>query len=265
MLGLVVFYTQSGPNRLLDLINMIELESVSVAYRHTAEKIRSIKEYVIRQLKNKLEYQYLYALNNVSLSIKQGEIWGLIGHNGAGKSTLLKIVSRVLKPTAGRVRLKGRVFPLLELGAGFDPELTGRENVFLNSAILGFKKADVKKRFDRIVAFAGLESFIDTPVRNYSTGMVSRLGFAVATDVQPEVLIIDEVLSVGDENFQQQSKARINQFFANGTTVLLVSHDIEIIRKICQRVVWLSNGQIQAIGKPAEIIQLYHQYKKNEK
>jgi len=236
---------------------MISLENVTVSYQHAVEHVASFKEYIIRKLKNKMKYEYFHALNNVSLDVSEGEVLGLIGRNGAGKSTLLKVIAKVLKPTQGKLRLHGRVFPLLELGAGFDPELTGRENVYLNSAILGFKKADINKRFDRIVEFAGLEEFIDAPVRNYSTGMVSRLGFSIATDVQPEILIIDEVLSVGDSEFQKKSESRIQTFCHSGTTILLVSHDLDSVKKICHRVALLEHGQIKAVGNTDVILDQY--------
>jgi ABC-2 type transport system ATP-binding protein len=236
---------------------MIELDHVSVNYTLASERIHSFKEYVLSKLKRKMQYECFHALKNISLEIKAGEVFGLIGDNGAGKSTLLKVIARVLRPTAGRVRLHGRVFPLLELGAGFDMELTGRENIYLNSAILGFKKSDVKSRFDRMVAFAGLEEFIDTPVRNYSTGMISRLGFAIATDVQAEVLIIDEVLSVGDADFQKRSGERIQKFCKNGATVLLVSHELETIGKMCTRAAWIHHGEIKRIGIASEVIMKY--------
>jgi len=237
--------------------NMIELENVSVSYASPTERIHSFKEYMIKKFKQKIKYEHFHALKNVSLEIKTGEVFGLIGPNGAGKSTLLKVIARVLKPTKGRVRLWGRVFPLLELGAGFDMELTGRENIYLNSAILGFKKADVRSRFDRIVSFAELEEFIDVPVRNYSTGMISRLGFAIATDVQPEVLIVDEVLSVGDANFQKRSSQRMQKFCRGGTTVLFVSHDLKAISKMCQRAAWLDHGAFQKIGTASEVVNAY--------
>lgn len=236
---------------------MIELDNVSVSYAHATERIHSFKEYMIKKFKRKIKYEHFHALKNVSLEIKTGEVFGLIGPNGAGKSTLLKVVARVLKPTAGRVRLWGKVFPLLELGAGFDMELTGRENIYLNSAILGFKKADVRSRFDRIVSFAGLEEFIDVPVRNYSTGMISRLGFSIATDVQPEVLIVDEVLSVGDADFQKRSAERMQKFCQGGTTVLFVSHDLEAIGKMCKRAAWLDHGEIKAVGDSKMVIKNY--------
>ena len=243
---------------------MIELNNVSVNYRIANERVHSIKEYIIKLLQRKISYHQFHALSHINLEIKQGEIFGLIGHNGAGKSTLLKVIARVLRPTKGRVRLGGRVSPLLELGGGFNLELTGRENIYLNSAILGFTKKNIQSRFDRIVAFAELDEFIDTPVRNYSTGMISRLGFAIATDVQPEILIIDEVLSVGDSDFQQKSSQRIKQFCDSGTTILLVSHELDAVEKMCHRVAWLDHGQIKGIGPAKKIIADYknQDYKK---
>jgi ABC-2 type transport system ATP-binding protein len=236
---------------------MIQLENVSVSYKIPNMRVNSIKEYVINLLQRKMSYHQFHALNNVSLHVNPSEVLGLIGHNGAGKSTLLKVIARVLRPTKGRVILRGRISPLLELGAGFDPELTGRENIFLNSAILGFSKKDIHTRFDRIVAFAGLEEFIDSPVRNYSTGMSSRLGFSVATDVQPEILIVDEALSVGDADFQKRCADRISGFRKQGTTILLVSHDLEAIQSMCDRVGWLHHGELKGLGKPEDVIPLY--------
>ena len=242
---------------------MIQLDEVSVCYELPHERIRSIKEYVIRRLQRKLRYQKFHALKEVSFSVDAGEVMGIIGHNGAGKSTLLKVIARVLRPTKGRVRLWGPVYPLLELGAGFDPELTGRENVFLNGAILGFSKSDMAARFDRIVAFAGLEEFIDSPVRNYSTGMVSRLGFAIATDVQPQVLIVDEVLSVGDNDFQKRSGERIKNFCQQGTTILLVTHSMPEIKRLCHRVLWLDHGAVKMLDTTDKVLAAYG-YKEEE-
>ncbi len=236
---------------------MIQLDNVSVHYKVANLKVKSIKEYVINLLQRKMSYHQFHALNNVSLEIKPGEVFGVIGHNGAGKSTLLKVIARILRPTKGRVILRGKISPLLELGGGFDPELTGRENIYLNSAILGFSKKDIKSRFDRIVAFAELQEFIDTPVRNYSTGMISRLGFSVATDVQPEILIVDEVLSVGDSNFQKRCSDRIAQFRKHGTTILLVSHDLEAVKTMCDRVGWMERGELKTVGNTNDIITQY--------
>lgn len=244
---------------------MIQLENVTVNYKVANLKIKSIKEYIVHVIQRKMAYHDFHALNNINLDVHAGEVLGIIGHNGAGKSTLLKVIARVLRPTKGKVILRGHISPLLELGAGFDPELTGRENIFLNSAILGFSKKSIKSRFNRIVQFAELEEFIDTPVRNYSTGMISRLGFSVATDIQPEVLIIDEVLSVGDSDFQKRCSDRINQFRENGTTILLVSHDLEAVQKICNRVGWLEHGELRALGKPEKIIAEYKQKALHEK
>lgn len=236
---------------------MIQLDNVSVCYRLPKERIHSFKEYAIRRLQGKVNFHKFWALKNINLSINAGEVFGVIGHNGAGKSTLLKVMARVLRPTEGRIRLYGRISPLLELGAGFNMELTGRENIFINGTILGYKRSDIAARFDRIVEFAGLEEFIDTPIRNYSTGMISRLGFAIATDVQPEVLIVDEVLSVGDAEFQKRSSERIKNFRQQGSTILLVSHDLEAVKSICQHVVWLEHGQVQMLGMTNDVISSY--------
>jgi ABC-2 type transport system ATP-binding protein len=236
---------------------VISVEGVSVRYRLPKERIPSLKEYVIRRLRRQVSYQDFWALNGVSLEVRRGEVFGIIGPNGAGKSTLLKVVARVLKPTTGRVRVRGRVAPLLELGAGFDSELTGRENVFLNAAILGFSRRQTHERFDDIVDFAGVREFIDMPLRTYSSGMVVRLGFAVATDVQPEVLIIDEVLAVGDAEFQKKSAARIAQFRASGATMLMVSHSLAAVRDMCARAAWLEHGRLRAIGPADEVVRQY--------
>jgi ABC-2 type transport system ATP-binding protein len=235
----------------------IQLEDVSIRYRLPHERIPSIKEYAIRWIRQKMSYDDFWALDHIDLKVYQGEVLGIIGSNGAGKSTLLKVIARVLPPTKGRVRIKGRVAPLLELGAGFDFELTGRENVFLNGTILGFTRQDIAARLNRIVDFAGLQHFINAPLRTYSTGMIARLGFSVATDVQPEILIVDEVLSVGDAEFQEKCADRIKAFRQSGTTILLVSHGLDSVQTICERVAWLSQGKLKAIGSPQEVISLY--------
>jgi ABC-2 type transport system ATP-binding protein len=235
----------------------IQLENISVCYRVPTERISSFKEYLIRRLKRQIGYKQFWALKKIDLEVYPGQVLGVIGPNGAGKSTLLKVVSRVLRPTGGRVRVRGRLAPLLELGAGFDFELSGRENIFLYGAILGFTHRDIRERLERIVAFAGLAEFIDLPLRTYSTGMVSRLGFAVATDVRPDILIVDEVLSVGDAEFQKRSQARIKQFKQAGSTILLVSHNLMTMKAICEQTVWLDHGHIQAMGRTTEIIEQY--------
>jgi ABC-2 type transport system ATP-binding protein/lipopolysaccharide transport system ATP-binding protein len=236
---------------------MVSLTGVSVRYRLQQERISSLKHYAIRWLKRKLTFHDFWALQNVSLHVVRGEVFGIIGANGSGKSTLLKVVARVLRPTTGRVQVWGRVAPLLELGGGFDPELTGRENVFLNGAILGYRRAHIAQRFDAIVEFAGLREFIDAPLRTYSSGMVARLGFAVATDVTPEVLIIDEVLSVGDADFQRRSMDRIAGIRNSGATVLIVSHNLEEIRRLCTRAAWLERGRLVASGPAAQVVARY--------
>jgi ABC-type polysaccharide/polyol phosphate transport system ATPase subunit len=233
---------------------IIELNNVSIVYNKPSERIKSIKEYAIRRLQRKVTYDKFWALKDMSFEVYEGDVLGVIGRNGAGKSTLLKVIARVLKPTTGRIQIRGRVSPLLELGAGFDKELTGRENIYLNGAILGYKKPDITKRFERIVSFAGLEEFVDVPIRNYSSGMVARLGFSIATDVQPEILILDEVLSVGDAEFQNKSSERIKRYRENGTTVLLVTHSFDAIKAICNRAIWLKHGQLYGQGPVDEVV-----------
>jgi ABC-type polysaccharide/polyol phosphate transport system ATPase subunit len=236
---------------------VVRLEDVSVCYRLPSERVRSIKDYTIRRVKGQLAFNDFWALRGVSLEVRRGETLGIVGPNGAGKSTLLKLVAAVLRPTAGRVWVKGRVAPLLELGAGFDHELTGRENVFLNGTILGFSQKDIASRFDRIVDFAGVREFIDLPLRTYSTGMVARLGFAIATDVRPEILIVDELLSVGDEEFQRKSAARLAELRLGGDAILLVSHSLDSLRRHCHRVAWLDHGRLLQVGPTHEVVEAY--------
>jgi ABC-type polysaccharide/polyol phosphate transport system ATPase subunit len=241
------------------LMETIHLENVGVCYRVSSERVSSFKEYVIRRAQGKINYREFWALREVNLSIYKGEVLGLIGHNGAGKSTMLKLIARVLRPTEGRVVVRGRVAPLLEYGAGFHADLSGRENIFLNGAILGFTQQEMEEKFDRIVEFAELREFIDMPMRNYSSGMWARLGFAVATDVQPDVLIIDEVLSVGDEAFQRKCAVRMQEFRDNGATILFVSHNMSSIEMMCHRVAWIDHGQVKAVGDVQEMIDIYRQ------
>lgn len=238
---------------------VIRLEDVSVSYRVPSERIGTFKEYVIRRLQGQVRHQDFLALDRVSINVRQGEVLGIIGNNGAGKSTLLKLVARILKPTGGRVWVKGRVAPLLEFGAGFHPELTGRENIYLNGALLGFTRRQMEGKFERIVDFAEIWDFIEAPLRTYSSGMIARLGFAIATDVEPDILIVDEVLSVGDEAFQQKSSERMQSFQERGTSILLVSHNMVVIQKMCCRVALINHGRLQTIGPPAETIQAYRE------
>lgn len=244
----------------LNLSNgVLSLESVSVRYRVPQERIGTFKEYMIRRLQRKVKLNTFWALKDVSFKVKKGEVFGLIGQNGAGKSTLLKLVARVLRPTEGRVIVYGRVAPLLEVGAGFHPELTGRENVYLNGALLGYTREEMDEKFEPIVDFAELWDFIDAPLRTYSTGMWARLGFSVATATNPDILIVDEVLSVGDEAFQRKSSARIQSFRDQGVTILVVSHNMELIEAMCDRTAWLDHGQLQIIGDTKEAIHAYRQ------
>ena len=235
----------------------IRLENVSVGYVVPSERIGTFKEYVIRWLQRKVKTQTFWALKDVNLEVEQGEVLGIIGQNGAGKSTLLKLIARVIRPNIGRVWVRGRVAPLLELGAGFHPELTGRENIYLNGAMLGFTRKQLDAKAESIIAFSELGDFIDAPMRTYSTGMWARLGFAVATDTQPEILIVDEILSVGDEAFQQKCTNRIRQFQIQGTTILIVTHSMGMIESMCDRAILLSHGQMKAQGEVNQVIEAY--------
>lgn len=236
---------------------MIKANHISVSYRMSHDKIRSIKEYLVALVKRKLSYEEFRALNDVSFEIKKGEVVGIVGNNGAGKSTLLKVISGILRPTNGSVDLAGNVVPMLELGSGFDFDLTGRENVFLNGAILGYSEAYLKSKYDEIVEFSELGEFIDIPVRNYSSGMVMRLAFSIASMVSPDILIVDEILAVGDAAFQEKSYARMMELMSHGTTVLLVSHNLDQIRGLCDRVIWLDHGNVVQIGDTQPICDAY--------
>ena len=236
---------------------VIRVSEVSMRFRMNSDRILSLKEFVTTALRGKLRYGEFTALENVSFSVRKGETLGLIGRNGAGKSTLLKIISGILKPTAGSVECLGNIVPMLELGSGFDMDLTGRENIFLNGAILGYSEGFLKAKYDEIVDFSELGGFIDTPIRNYSSGMLARLAFSVATEVQPEILIVDEILSVGDAAFQEKSKKRMLELMGGGTTVLFVSHSLEQVRELCNKVVWLENGQVKMYGRADEVCDAY--------
>jgi ABC-type polysaccharide/polyol phosphate transport system ATPase subunit len=235
----------------------IRLQAVSVRYQAPQERLGTFKEYAIRRLQRRVVYSDFFALDAIDLEVLEGEIFGIIGRNGAGKSTLLKVVSRVLVPTAGRVYVRGRVSPLLDLGAGFHPELTGRENVMLNGTLLGRSSRDLEARMDDIIEFAELGAFIEAPLRTYSSGMVARLGFAVATAWQPEILLVDEVLAVGDEAFKRKCQARMQSFRLAGTTTLMVTHDMGAIEILCTRAAWLERGRIAALGPAAQVISDY--------
>lgn len=236
---------------------MIDVNNVTMRFCMNSDRIMSLKEFVTTALRGKLDYKEFTALNNVSFDVKRGETLGLIGRNGAGKSTLLKIISGILKPTEGSVKCHGNVAPMLELGSGFDIDLTGRENIFLNGAILGYSEEFLKAKYDEIVAFSELEKFIDSPIRNYSSGMLARLAFSVASMVEPEIFIVDEILSVGDAAFQAKSRARMLELMGGGTTVLFVSHSLEQVREMCDRVLWLEYGEVKMIGNAEEVCKAY--------
>jgi ABC-type polysaccharide/polyol phosphate transport system ATPase subunit len=236
---------------------VIRLEAVSVRFRVPHERIISFKEYAIRLLKRSIDYQEVQALRDINLEINRGEVLGIIGRNGAGKSTLLKVIAQVLRPSHGRVWVRGRVAPLLELGAGFHWELTGRENVFLNGTLLGFRRAEMSRMFKEIVDFAELGDFINAPLRTYSSGMIVRLGFAVATVAQPDIFLVDEVLAVGDEYFQRKCLERMEQFRQCGVTILLVTHSPQLLRSMCNRAAWLDHGTISGLGEVDDMLQRY--------
>lgn len=236
---------------------IIEINNVSMEYTLSKDKISSLKEFIVKLLKRELKFEKFVALNDISFDVYKGEVVGLIGHNGAGKSTLLKIISGILKPTNGNVSTYGSIVPMLELGSGFDMDMTGRENIYLNGAILGYSKKDLDSKFNDIVEFSELKDFLDVPLRNYSSGMIARLAFSVATIVNPEILIVDEILSVGDFEFQKKSFNKMNEMLTGGATVLLVNHDVEVVKKMCNRVVWIEHGKIKMIGNPNEVCECY--------
>ncbi len=237
---------------------VVSLTDVSVRYQMANERINSLKEQVIRRLSGRrVEYNEFWALRDVNLEVRQGEAIGLVGRNGAGKSTMLKVIARVQKPSSGRVIVRGNISPLIELGAGFHPELTGRENIYINGAMLGFSRRQMQRKFDDIVEFSGLAEFIDSPLRTYSSGMTARLGFAVAADADPDILIIDEALSVGDEAFQKKCVERMNGFRDSGVTVFYVTHSMDSIGKLCPRSIWLDAGCVRAIGPTNRIVAAY--------
>lgn len=236
---------------------IIEVNDVSMRFRMANDRITSIKEFAIAKVTGKLKYNEFEALKHVRFDVQRGEVVGLIGHNGAGKSTMLKVISGILKPTEGSVTVRGNIAPMLELGSGFDFDMTGRENIFLNGAILGYSKEFLESKYQDIVDFSEIGQFMDMPLRNYSSGMIARLAFSIATVVVPEVLIVDEVLSVGDADFQEKSRRRMMELMSGGTTVLFVSHSLQQIRQMCTRVVWLEHGEVQKIGNTAEVCDEY--------
>jgi len=237
----------------------IQVIDISVRFEMPAERIPSFKEYVLRRLTGRLEHRQLWALREVSFEARAGEVLGIVGRNGAGKSTLLKVISRVLHPNHGRLIVRGSVAPLLELGAGFHFDLTGRENVYLNAALLGQPIRDVEEHFEDVVEFSEMREFIDLPIRNYSSGMLTRLGFSVATMFRPDILLIDEVLAVGDASFQEKCLQRIYEFRSLGTTIILVSHQTTEVEQHCDQALWIEHGEVAAFGGTQEVVARYRQ------
>lgn len=236
---------------------VIRTENLGIKYNLSEQKIDDIKDYIIKAIKGKLNYNEFWALKNVSFTVEAGDHVGILGLNGAGKSTLLKALAGVIKPSEGKVMTKGKIVPLLELGAGFDRQYTGAENIYLYGAVLGYSRKFINSKFDEIVAFSELEDFINVPVKNYSSGMKSRLGFAIATAIQADILILDEVLAVGDAKFRKKCEAKIKEMFSNGTTVLFVSHNLSQVKKLCDKALLLEHGRVAAYGETERIARIY--------
>ena len=236
---------------------VVDIDHLTIRFNLASEKINDLKEYFVKLIKRELMFQEFMALKDINFEVKRGEAWGLIGTNGSGKSTLLKLICGILKPYRGTVEVRGSIAPLIELGAGFDGELTATENIYLNGAVLGYSKEFMDAHYDEIVEFAELKDFMNMPIKNYSSGMAARLGFAIATIVKPDILICDEVLSVGDYAFQKKCEKRMNEMRAGGTTLLYVSHSIESVQQICDHALWLQKGIVKGIGKVDEIAKQY--------
>lgn len=240
--------------------NVIEVENVSMDFYRRDVKVDNLKEFFVRLIRGKLERKKERILENISFELKKGESIGLIGHNGAGKSTLLKIISNIIEPTEGTVRTHGTIAPLLNLGAGFDHEATGKENVYLNGAILGYSKKELEKKYQEIVEFSELENHMHIPLKNYSSGMVARLGFAIAIDVEPQILLVDEILSVGDENFRRKCADKIDELRQKGVSFVIVSHNMDQIKKLCQKALWIENSHVMGYGDVHEVCANYQAY-----
>ena len=238
---------------------IIDVRDLTIRFNKASEKVDNLKEYIIKLLKHELMFQEFIALDHVSFQVKRGEAWGIIGTNGSGKSTLLKAISQILKPYRGSITIKGTVAPLIELGAGFDTNMTARENIFLNGCVLGHTEKYMKEHFNEIVEFAELENFLDSPLKNYSSGMTARLGFAIATMVKPEILIVDEILAVGDYHFRKKCEKRMSDLLNNGTTLLYVSHSVEEVKRLCDKALWLSYGKVKMQGPVKEVCARYVQ------
>lgn len=238
---------------------IVDLQNVTVRFNKASEKIDNLKEYFVKLVRHELMFQEFLALQDITLQIKPGEAWGFVGTNGAGKSTLLKVISKILKPYKGTVEVNGTIASLIELGAGIDPKLTARENIFLNGTILGYSKEFIESKFDDIVEFSELEDFLDSPVKNFSSGMKTRLSFSIATVMEPDILIVDEILAVGDALFRKKCMDRMNKMLSHGTTLLLVSHNISDIEKMCQKAMWINRGKMIMSGDASDVCKQYHE------
>ncbi len=243
---------------------VVDVQHVTMKFNLSTEKVDNLKEYFIRTIKRNLMYNEFTALDDVSFQVRKGEVFGLVGLNGSGKSTMLKLVSGIYKPTSGTIRVDGVLAPLIELGAGFDMNLTARENVYLNGSVMGYSKKFIQEKFDEIIDFAELRDFVDVPLKNYSSGMVARLAFAVATMTKPDILIADEILSVGDFLFQEKCEKRMAELLSGGTTVILVSHSIEQIERMCNKVAWLDHGHLRRLGPTKEVTAEYRKFEKKD-
>lgn len=241
----------------MDKNNAVEVRDVEMHFNMSKEKLDSLKEYFLKFVTRKLMYEDFVALNKVSFDIPKGDVFGIVGLNGSGKSTMLKIISGILTPTKGSVQTQGTIAPLIELGAGFDMDLTARENIYLNGSVLGFSKKFMDEKFEDIVEFSEMRDFLDTPMKNYSSGMVARIGFAIATMTKPDILIVDEILAVGDFHFQEKCEQRINAMISDETTVIIVSHSIEQIERLCKHCAWLEKGKLRMIGDAQEVCNAY--------
>jgi ABC-type polysaccharide/polyol phosphate transport system ATPase subunit len=235
----------------------IEVSDVTLRYRLDRNRVGTVKEAAVRFVKRDHSYESILALDGVTFTVSPGEIFGVIGPNGAGKSTLMKIIARVLPPSSGRVIVRGSVAPMIELGAGFNPEFTARENVIIYGALLGRDPKFMRERVDVIVEWAGVADFVDIPVRTFSSGMKGRLAFSVATDIEPDILLVDEVLAVGDQAFRKKSEARMNELISGGASVVVVSHALGLVRRICERVMWIDSGRVKMIGPAQEVVDAY--------
>lgn len=236
---------------------MVDVDNITIRFNLASQKIDNLKEYFIKLLKKELMFQEFLAVKDVSFKVHAGEAWGLIGTNGSGKSTTLKAISGILKPYKGKITINGSIAPLIELGAGFDPELSARENIFLNGCVLGHTEQFMKEHFDEIVDFAELHEFLDSPLKNYSSGMRARLGFSIATMVKPDILIVDEILAVGDLKFRQKCEARMKELLNGGTTLLFVSHSIDQVKRLCDHAIWIDKGVARMQGDAKQVCDAY--------